>query len=453
MREVGDRIKALDAEVKAGSTSGIEALLAPAPEPAAPVGAVGQTRGRQRRGPPLGRRRARSPSRRSRTRSSARRSGSSTSSARVKIAKARFAVLWGAAGAARARARPVHARSAHARARLHRGLGAAPRERRRPCCGRASSRSSRSSSSRPSRPDENRTLYLIPTAEVPLTRAPRRRDPGRGRRCPGATPRFTPCYRREAGTYGKDMKGIIRQHQFDKVELVKIDDARRSPTTSWSRWCANAEEVLQRLELPYRVVERCTGDMGFSAAKSYDIEVWLPGQGKYREISSCSNCEAFQARRRRHPLPPRGRRAAGVLPHAERLGARGGPHADRGARELPGGRRVRHDSGGAAPVHGRARAHRAAIAIVVARRGGRVWLKAPVLKTGIPQGIGGSNPSPSANYSSSTWRSHVDRGRDRQSACRLRRRLVRRAGRLRCGCRRRRRRRAWKARSVGGGPC
>ena len=106
---------------------------------------------------------------------------------------------------------------------------------------------------------------------------------------------FTPCYRREAGTYGKDMKGIIRQHQFDKVELVKLADARRSLRRARVDGARSAETVLQRLELPYRVVERCTGDMGFSAAKSYDIEVWLPGQGKYREISSCSNYEAFQA--------------------------------------------------------------------------------------------------------------------------------------------------------------
>jgi seryl-tRNA synthetase len=144
-------------------------------------------------------------------------------------------------------------------------------------------------------PDENRTLYLIPTAEVPLTAL------HRGEILPGATlPRryaaFTPCYRREAGTYGKDMKGMIRQHQFDKVELVKITTPAQSYDELESM-VRNAEVVLQRLELPYRVVEHCAGDMGFAAAKSYDLEVWLPGQGKYREISSCSNCETFQARR------------------------------------------------------------------------------------------------------------------------------------------------------------
>ncbi|MBI4635241.1 MAG: serine--tRNA ligase, partial [Candidatus Rokubacteria bacterium] len=107
---------------------------------------------------------------------------------------------------------------------------------------------------------------------------------------------FTPCYRREAGTYGKDMKGMIRQHQFDKVELVKLTTPEQSYDELESM-LGNAEEVLRRLEIPYRVVTLCAGDLGFAAAKTYDIEVWLPGQGKYREISSCSNCEAFQARR------------------------------------------------------------------------------------------------------------------------------------------------------------
>jgi seryl-tRNA synthetase len=144
-------------------------------------------------------------------------------------------------------------------------------------------------------PDDNRTLYLIPTAEVPLTAM------HAGEFLPEASlPRryvaFTPCYRREAGTYGKDMKGMIRQHQFDKVELVKVTTPAQSYDELESM-VRNAEEVLRRLELPYRVIELCTADLGFNAAKTYDLEVWLPGQGKYREISSCSNCEAFQARR------------------------------------------------------------------------------------------------------------------------------------------------------------
>jgi len=144
-------------------------------------------------------------------------------------------------------------------------------------------------------PDEGRPLYLIPTSEVALTAL------HAGEVLPESTlPRrytaFTPCYRREAGTYGKDMKGIYRQHQFDKVELVKV----ATPAQAYEElesMVANAETVLKRLEIPFRVVERCTGDLGFSAAKGYDIEVWLPGQGRYREISSCSNYDAFGGRR------------------------------------------------------------------------------------------------------------------------------------------------------------
>jgi seryl-tRNA synthetase len=104
------------------------------------------------------------------------------------------------------------------------------------------------------------------------------------------------CFRREAGSYGKDVRGLIRQHQFNKVEMVKLCEPESS-YDELERMVENAEEVLKRLELAYRVVELCTGDMGFASAKTYDIEVWLPGQDTYREISSCSNCEEFQARR------------------------------------------------------------------------------------------------------------------------------------------------------------
>jgi len=143
--------------------------------------------------------------------------------------------------------------------------------------------------------DEGRTLYLIPTSEVPLSALhggevlPESTLPRKYTAC-------TPCYRREAGTYGKDMKGIFRNHQFDKVELVKI----ATPAQGYAElesMVHDAEDVLQRLELPYRVVERCAGDVGFSAAKGYDIEVWLPGQDKYREISSCSTYADFGGRR------------------------------------------------------------------------------------------------------------------------------------------------------------
>lgn len=143
--------------------------------------------------------------------------------------------------------------------------------------------------------DESRLLYLIPTAEVPLT-ALHRGELLPERTLPRRYVAYTPCYRREAGTYGKDMKGMIRQHQFDKVELVKITAPSRS-YDELEEMVHDAATVLERLDIPYRVVLHCAGDMGFSAAKSYDIEVWLPGQGKYREISSCSNYEAFGGRR------------------------------------------------------------------------------------------------------------------------------------------------------------
>jgi seryl-tRNA synthetase len=117
-----------------------------------------------------------------------------------------------------------------------------------------------------------------------------------GRDLPFRYTAYTPCFRSEAGSYGQDVRGLIRQHQFDKVELVKFATPEQSYDELESM-TANAEEVLKRLELPYRVELLCTGDMGFAAAKTYDIEVWLPSQNTYREISSCSNCEAFQARR------------------------------------------------------------------------------------------------------------------------------------------------------------
>ena len=138
-------------------------------------------------------------------------------------------------------------------------------------------------------------LYLIPTAEVPLTNL-HRGEILDGRELPIRTTAYTPCFRSEAGSYGQDVRGLIRQHQFDKVELVKLT----TPEQSYDELEAltlNAEEILKRLELPYRTMLLCSGDMGFSAAKTYDIEVWLPSQKAYREISSCSNCEAFQARR------------------------------------------------------------------------------------------------------------------------------------------------------------
>ncbi len=137
--------------------------------------------------------------------------------------------------------------------------------------------------------------FLIPTAEVPVTNI-YRDELLPEETLPIKYTAYTPCFRKEAGSYGKDVKGLIRQHQFDKVELVKFS-APESSYDELEKLTNDAEEVLKRLNLPYQVITLCTGDMGFSSAKTYDIEVWLPGQGKYREISSCSNFEDFQARR------------------------------------------------------------------------------------------------------------------------------------------------------------
>lgn len=137
--------------------------------------------------------------------------------------------------------------------------------------------------------------YLIPTAEVPVTNIVRD-EILEADALPLAMACHTPCFRSEAGAYGKDTRGMIRQHQFEKVEMVRVVRPEES-YAELERLTGHAETVLQRLGLPYRVVALCAGDLGFSAAKTYDLEVWLPGQGKYREISSCSNFEAFQARR------------------------------------------------------------------------------------------------------------------------------------------------------------
>ena len=153
-------------------------------------------------------------------------------------------------------------------------------------------------------PHGEKNLYLIPTAEVPVTNL-YRDETLDGARLPISLAAYTPCFRSEAGSYGKDVRGIIRQHQFQKVELVKFT----KPEQSWEeheKLTHNAEAVLQKLGLHYRTVALCTADLGFSAAKTYDIEVWLPGQGLFREISSCSNFTDFQARRANIRYRPEG---------------------------------------------------------------------------------------------------------------------------------------------------
>ena len=138
-------------------------------------------------------------------------------------------------------------------------------------------------------------LWLTPTAEVPVTSL-HRDEVIPAEQLPLKYVAYTPCFRREAGSYGRDTRGLIRLHQFNKVELYWFCHPEHS-AEAHQQITADAEAVLEALELPYRKIELCTGDMGFSAARTYDLEVWLPGAGAYREISSCSNCEAFQARR------------------------------------------------------------------------------------------------------------------------------------------------------------
>src|SRR6185503_9782971 len=142
---------------------------------------------------------------------------------------------------------------------------------------------------------ENSDYWLIPTAEVPVTNL-YRDEVLTGDKLPINLCSYTPCFRSEAGSYGRDVRGIIRQHQFQKVELVKFTRPEQS-YAEHEKLTADAEDILRRLGLPFRTVVLCTGDMGFSSAKTFDIEVWLPGQNDYKEISSCSNFEAFQARR------------------------------------------------------------------------------------------------------------------------------------------------------------
>jgi seryl-tRNA synthetase len=142
---------------------------------------------------------------------------------------------------------------------------------------------------------EGPDYFLIPTAEVPVTNIHRGEILSEAQ-LPISYTAYTPCFRKEAGSYGKDTRGLIRQHQFNKVELVKFVRPEESDA-ELQKLLADAEAVLQALELPYRVVDLCTGDLGFSAARTFDIEVWLPAQDTYREISSCSNFRDFQARR------------------------------------------------------------------------------------------------------------------------------------------------------------
>ena len=202
---------------------------------------------------------------------------------------------------------------------------------------------------------EGTSYYLVPTAEVPLTNLHRGEILDEGV-LPLRYTAYTPCFRSEAGSYGKDVRGLIRQHQFNKVELVQL----ATPETSFAQleeMTGHAERVLQLLELPYRVICLSTGDMGFSATKTYDLEVWLPSQKTYREISSCSNCGDFQARR----ANLRCRTEGGKPRHLHTLNGSGlavGRTLVGDPRELPAGRRLDRHPREPPPLPPRPPAHR-----------------------------------------------------------------------------------------------
>ena len=200
-------------------------------------------------------------------------------------------------------------------------------------------------------------FWLIPTAEVPLTNLVRESILDE-KTLPLRFTAGTVCFRAEAGAAGRDTRGMIRQHQFRKVEMVSITTPEQS-RDEHERMTACAEDVLKRLGLHYRVVALSTGDLGFASQKTYDIEVWLPGQGRFREISSCSVCGDFQARRMNARFKGDRRQIDALRPHAERLRRRRRPGAGRGAGELSGARRLCRRPRRLAALHGRIDADRA----------------------------------------------------------------------------------------------
>ena len=292
MREVGDRIKALDAEVKAVDAV-IEALLVQVPNvplPSVPRGKSDADNVEVRRwGTP--RDFAFTPRPHEEVGEAL---GLLDMDRAAKIARARFAVMWGALSRLE-RALGQFMLDLHTREHGYTEVWVPHLVSGETMLRTGQLPKFEEQLFKTVEADEGRTLYLIPTAEVSLS-ALHGGEVLAERTLPRRYTAFTPCYRREAGTYGKDMKGIFRNHQFDKVELVKLTTPAQGYDELESM-VREAETVLQRLELPYRVVERCAGDVGFSAAKGYDLEVWLPGQGKYREISSCSNYADFGGRR------------------------------------------------------------------------------------------------------------------------------------------------------------
>lgn len=291
MREVGERIKALDAELKVVDDQIQTRLLQipNLPHPSVPSGGAEQNREIRRWGEP--RRFAFEPKPHWEL---GERLGLLDFARASRMAKSRFVVLWGLA-ARLERALTQFMLDLHTREHGYREVWVPHLVNAETMLGMAQLPKFEDQLFKTQEPEGGRALYLIPTAEVPVT-CLHAGEILSEQELPKRYVAFTPCYRREAGTYGQDTRGMIRQHQFDKVELVKV----APPAISYDElegMVRDAEEVLRRLELPYRVVLLAAGDMGFAAAKTYDLEVWLPGEGKYREISSCSNCEAFQARR------------------------------------------------------------------------------------------------------------------------------------------------------------
>ena len=193
--------------------------------------------------------------------------------------------------------------------------------------------------------------WLIPTAEVSLTNLVREKIVEE-KDLPMRLTAYTPCFRAEAGAAGRDTRGMIRQHQFSKVELVSITTPEQS-REELERMTGCAESILQALGLAYRVMRLCTGDMGFGSRMTYDLEVWLPGQNAYREISSCSVCGDFQAQAHGCALQAGGRQGHALCPHAQWLRPRGGPHHGGDPRELSERRRLGDDPRGTAALHGR----------------------------------------------------------------------------------------------------
>ncbi len=292
VRELGDRIKALDVEVREADAA-LDALLLELPNlphPSVPVGKTADDNVEIRRwGEP--RRFSFEPRQHFDVGEAL---GIMDFERASKIAKSRFVVLWGA-GARLSRALAQFMLDLHGREHGFTEVSVPHLVNADTVSGVGVLRKFEDQLFKTQVQEDERPLYLIPTAEVSLT-ALHGGETVAEAELPKRYCAFTPCYRREAGAAGQDTRGMIRQHQFDKVEMVKVTTPEQSYDELESM-VRSAEAVLQQLALPYRVVALSTGDIGFQSAKTYDIEVWLPGQGKYREISSCSNCEAFQARR------------------------------------------------------------------------------------------------------------------------------------------------------------